>query len=138
MTWSVLTISNLTLIIWILGWLLKLDIRVKIFERSKESSAQSNIIEDSRNIWIFVWFCVVVTNTLVCKVNFTVVSDNLYFVSFRKFFFNKCFLKFIISFPDFPLLNVIEPFIFFFTWFISFNFKPRSFNCLFSKSFINV
>ena len=36
------------------------------------------------------------TNTLVCKVKFTVVPEILYVVSFRKFFFKICFLKFII------------------------------------------
>ena len=84
MTWSVLTTSNLklkefwylSLIIWILRWLLKLRNGVKIFERSKESSVQLNIpisfVMLKNNYWRFqkylnfclkiyhfqqVWFC---------------------------------------------------------------------------------
>ena len=84
-TWSVLTSSNLklkefwcsSLIIWILGWLLKLEIRVKIFELPEKSSTQSNIPKSfvmltKYNYWRFqkylnlslkfyqfqqVWFC---------------------------------------------------------------------------------
>ena len=58
---------------------------------------------------------VIVTNILVSKVRFTVVPEILYVASFRTFFFKICFVKFIIQFTDFISLNVIEPFIFFFT-----------------------
>ena len=86
-------------------------------------------VEGLKNVRIFVWNfifskkydSVIVTNTLVCNVNFTVVLKILYVVSFWKFFFKICFLHFIVYFTDIW-------FIFFYSWFISFIFKPGSFH----------
>ena len=105
------------LIIWILEWLLKLEVCAKKIERPKESSALSNISKSfvivtkqllkvskmSKSLFKISSFSTSMILSLlqiplflVFKVRFTVVPQILYVVSFREFFFKICFLNFVI------------------------------------------